>query len=245
MIEKISHGYVPKENPEQLRNIWLRQQQSQKASFPLTAEIQGRKFRVDAGVHSPAFYADTGFFATEALSYVHSGDDVLEVGCGTAPFSVLAALKGATVTATDISPASVENARINAKLNGVELRILESDVYDGLPPNETYDIIYWNVPFAYVSTNKEGLSPLGRAVFDPQHDGLKKYILGARKHLSAGGKLLLGYSSTLGDMNAIRAYAKEAGLQFTGVASTIDPKDPKQEKRFDLLSAENPRIPDD
>lgn len=240
MIEEIPRGYVPKENQEQKRDILMKQQQSQSASVPREVEIQGRKFVIDAGVYSPAFFADTEFFASGALSYVESGNEVLEVGCGTAVFSVLAALKGANVTATDIFEAPRENARTNAKLNGVEFRVLESDVYDGLPLDAKYDVIYWNVPFSYVSNDKEGMSMLARAVLDPKHDGLKKILLGARNRLKSGGKLLLGYSSTMGDMDAVRAYAKQAGLQFFLLATMTDPNDPKHEKQFDLLIAHNP-----
>lgn len=238
--EEISRGYVPRENPAQLNDLWLRQQRSQGENIPREVEILGKRFVIFPGVHSPAFYADTAFFASYIIPRIRPGSRFLEIGCGTGVVSILAALKGANVTATDINPQAITNTKENARLHGVELPVLEGDVYGALPEETTYDTICWNVPFAYVNTDKDKLSTLARAVFDPQHDGLKKYILGAKKHLNKGGELLLGYSSTLGDLNAIRAYAKQAGLQFTVIASTIDPKDSKQEKRFDLLIAYNP-----
>ena len=36
-----------------------------------------------------------------------------------------------------------------------------------------------------------------------------------------GGQLLLGVSSTLGDVNAVNAFAAEAGLRFTQIAELV------------------------
>ena len=58
----------------------------------------------------------------EALPQV-SGLRVVELGCGLGLASLVAAAKGATVTATDWSPDAVELLRENAARNGLELRV--------------------------------------------------------------------------------------------------------------------------
>ncbi|MDO8522114.1 MAG: methyltransferase [bacterium] len=240
MNEKLSPNFVPNEKPERLASMRLAQAKSQGQNVPREVEILGARFVIDDGVHSPAFNADARFFASQIIPRIPAGSDFLEVGCGTAVVSVLAARNGAQVTATDISEASIENAKKNAGLNGVDFHILQGDVYDALPGGALYDIIYWNVPFGYMRTDAKNLSMFERAVFDPGHEGLRKYILGAKEHLKKGGKLLLGYSSTLGDMGAVNSYAKQAGLQFFPLATTMNTNNLKHTYQLELLIAHNP-----
>lgn len=236
----MSIDFVPREKPARLADMRLVQAKSQSQKVPREVEILGARFVIDDGVHSPAFNADTRFFASEIVPRIPPGSDFCEVGCGTAVVSVLAARNGAHVTATDISEASTENAKKNAKLNGVDFHILRGDVYDALPEGAMYDIIYFNVPFGYVKTDAKNLSMFERAVFDPGHEGLRKYILGAKEHLKKGGKLLLGYSSTLGDMDAVRGYAKQAGFQFFPLATMTNTNKLKHTYQLELLIAHNP-----
>ena len=55
------------------------------------------------------------------------GRRVLELGCGLALPSIVAALDGAKVTATDLQPDALEAARLNAEANDVELELLTLD----------------------------------------------------------------------------------------------------------------------
>jgi hypothetical protein len=47
----------------------------------------------------------------------------------------------------------------------------------------------------------------------------------------------MGISSTLGDLEAVRKFAKEAGLEFKQIAEMIDPDSPSFEIKFQLLQA--------
>lgn len=76
-------------------------------------------------------------------------DTFLEVGCGTGVTAVTAALQGCSrVCALDISPAAVENSRLNAVRHGVSERItiLRSDLFSELGSSNGFDLIYWNSP---------------------------------------------------------------------------------------------------
>jgi len=55
------------------------------------------------------------------------GARVLELGCGLALPSIVAALQGARVLATDLQPDALEAARLNAQANDVELELLTLD----------------------------------------------------------------------------------------------------------------------
>jgi len=71
----------------------------------------------------PALAFGTGHHPTTASAlraiakYVKSGDDVLDVGCGSGILAMAAMKLGAKVDACDTDPISVENSLTNAKLN--------------------------------------------------------------------------------------------------------------------------------
>jgi len=71
----------------------------------------------------PALAFGTGHHPTTASSiraigkYVKSGDEFLDVGCGSGILSIAAMKLGAKVDACDTDPVSVENSILNAKLN--------------------------------------------------------------------------------------------------------------------------------
>lgn len=78
----------------------------------------------------PGMAFGTGVHPTTQLSlqllenYVHPGDSVIDVGCGSAILAIAASKLGATpVVAVDIDAQALENARHNAHLNDVELEI--------------------------------------------------------------------------------------------------------------------------
>lgn len=79
----------------------------------------------DLELWTPATVFGTGDHPTtasclDALStVVHTGDRVLDVGCGSGALTVAAGLLGAKVTAIDIDPEAVDATRANAARNGV------------------------------------------------------------------------------------------------------------------------------
>ena len=76
--------------------------------------------------YKPGCRRDRGHRTRKAFEAINldtlSGKVLLDIGCGNGKYSVLCALKGATVYAYDISPVGVERSEALAKLNGVEQR---------------------------------------------------------------------------------------------------------------------------
>lgn len=202
-----------------------------------TPETTTREFLVRPGIFSPEYYPETEFYANEVSKLVKPGDDFLEVGCGVGVTSIFAAKKGARVTAVDINPQAVSVTKDNVYRYGLEneMDVLESDVYDAITPWKQFDVIFWNVPFGL----GEPASMLERAVFDQEYASIKKYISGAaEKRLKPGGKLLIGFSTTLGNEELLRKLAGEAGFGLNLVAETLDRSAPPDFPiKFELFQA--------
>jgi len=97
-------------------------------------EVERRKYYVEP--HIPAF-ADFGRW---------NGKKVLEVGCGIGTDTINFARAGASVTAVDLSPKSLEIAEARARVFGLDSRIrfhcADAEALSVTVPAEPYDLIY-------------------------------------------------------------------------------------------------------
>ncbi len=111
-------------------------------------------------------------------------DSFLEIGTGSGAAALLAARYARAVTATDISPRCLHFAEFNRRLNAVEgVRFLHSDVFDALPPGETYDRIAAHPPYVPWTGEQEAYrhgGPDGEAV-------LRRVLAGLEQRLRPGG----------------------------------------------------------
>lgn len=97
----------------------------------------------------PALAFGTGHHPTTAScmlaisNYVKAEDTVLDVGCGSGILGIAAMKLGAMVDACDTDPVSVENAKQNAVLNGLEFR----NIWEGSSSltDKKYDIVVANI----------------------------------------------------------------------------------------------------
>lgn len=185
--------------------------ESMKEQTPYETTVCGRVFTVHPNVFSPKYFQDTEYFAHSIK--VKPGETFCEIGPGTGAISVTVALAGASrVVAIDINPAAVANTRKNARLHSVEhiVTVYEGDVYSPLGPNDQFDTIFWNVPFGFVEDRK--LSDLEKAVFDIGYTSIEKFIRGAKDHHKPNGRLLIGFSTTLGHLDSIKELLAEEGF---------------------------------
>ena len=70
---------------------------------------------------------------------VRSGQDLLDVACGTGNASIPAARRGARVTGLDLTPKLVEIARERARAEGLEIEFVEGDAEDLPFDDDSFD----------------------------------------------------------------------------------------------------------
>lgn len=104
------------------------------------------KVRVIPGVFHPGLFFSTkvllGFIKEQNLIR----KSVLELGAGSGLISIYCAKKGASVTASDINVAALEELKVNAERNDTSIQIKESDLFDQLNI-EDFDFIIINPPY--------------------------------------------------------------------------------------------------
>lgn len=107
----------------------------------------GLRLAVPPGVFHPGVFFSSPIFVSFLQKVDFQKKKVLDVGTGSGLLALVAAQRGAAaVAALDINPAAVEAARRNAEANGLPLSVVESDLFDQLPP-QTFDIVLINPPY--------------------------------------------------------------------------------------------------
>ena len=134
------------------------------------------------GVHPP------GESSLELARYLFSvrGKSVLDLGCGTGLFGIVASKLGAReVFATDVNPAATECTRRNALRNKAQVAVRTGDLFDPVR-GQKFDLIVTNPPQTPAPPGARGpkfAGPDGLLYFDT--------ILGqALKYLEEGGQIL-------------------------------------------------------
>lgn len=159
-------------------------------------------------------------------------------GSGAIAIALSRALKFASVTAVDNSPAALEVARLNARNLKCNICFLEADVLkpDQLPA-QTFDIIVSNPP--YIPENEKAEVDPGvlkfepnDALFVPSDNPLQFYAAitpYAASHLNAGGSLFF-------EINPHFATQVESLLATAGFHDTLIINDMFNRKRFALAT---------
>lgn len=191
--------------------------ESKQEVSPYWVEILNKRFIVLPNVFSPKYFFDTEFFAKEIK--VNKNEDFLEIGPGSGVVSTFMALSGANVVSVDINKDAVKNTKENAKIHKVDkkVKVYLGDLYSPINGRK-FDTIFWNTPFGYVEEGN--ITDLEKAVFDPVYKSTRSFIEGAKKHLKQNGRLLIGFSSTLGHLGKLKEIIKENGFNFKVIAKT-------------------------
>lgn len=96
---------------------------------------------------------------------------------------------------------------------------MQGDIYEPLAKNSKFDTIYWNTPFGYVDEN-EDVTVLEKAVYDPGYKATHRFIRQAKEHLKENGRLLIGFSTTLGKFDVLQKFLEEAGFTVRLISKT-------------------------
>jgi SAM-dependent methyltransferase len=121
------------------------------------------------------------------------GKHVLDYGCGHGMAAVVLARAGATVTAFDLSPGYVSEARERARANGVAVECVVADGEELPFPDGSFDAVWGNAILHHLDLHRAGrelfrvMKPGGVAVFCEPWGGNPLLAL-ARRSLPYPGK---------------------------------------------------------
>jgi release factor glutamine methyltransferase len=142
------------------------------------------------------------------------------------------------ITAVDVSRRALATIRLNALLNGVEVRAVRGDLFDAVD-GERFDAIVCNPP--YVPAPSDELPTRGpERAWDAGRDGralLDRVCERAPAHLRPGGVLLVVHSSLLGYDRTAELLAA-GGLEVDLAARERGPLGPLMNGRRGHLEAE-------
>ena len=115
-------------------------------SFTRTYSYQNIRLQVPSNVFHPGFFFSTKLLLRYLSNIPMAGKLFLELGAGSGLISIVAAQKGATVTASDINKTAIRTLKKNAQDNGVKISVLESDVFQSIS-RKCFDLIAINPPY--------------------------------------------------------------------------------------------------
>jgi release factor glutamine methyltransferase len=170
------------------------------------------------------------------------GSAVLDLCTGSGAVAVAAALGGARdVTAIDVSRRAQMTVRVNAALNGVEVRALRGDLFAPVA-GRRFDVIASNPPYLPSAREDGGeLPPRGPSrAWEGGDDGrafIDRIVAAAPEHLRPGGSLWMIHSSICGTERTLAAFAA-AGLEPEIARRHIGPPGPLLAARVPHLTEE-------
>lgn len=117
-------------------------------------DFYGYKINVNKDVLIPRF--ETEELVNNSLKYIKDNfknPDILEIGTGSGCISIAIKkeLNDCNIVATDISKKALEVAKNNAKENQVDIKFINTNIYDGI--NKKFDCLISNPP--YISKNEK------------------------------------------------------------------------------------------
>lgn len=135
--------------------------------------------------------------STMLLPFAREGGvgPVLEVGCGSGVAALAAARLGACVVATDLNPHALSALRDRARVDGLDVRVVRTDLANGLG---RFGRILANPPYLPTPPGSEDPDRWHHLAVDGGPDGLEttRRLLGALpNHLARGASAFVVFSS--------------------------------------------------
>ena len=165
-------------------------------------EYNSYTFEVYDQVFSPRVWQGWKYYTGYLSGLDLRGKNFLEIGCGSGITGLYLAGNNdlGHLVLTDINPRAVANARINAESLALSNKVdfIESDVFDQIPGDMKFDIIYWNCPWELESTGYRYCDELERGLFDAGYESLERFLQGIERFLSPNGQTFLGFGNSGG-----------------------------------------------
>ena len=198
---------------EELQTLRAYLSETQNEEFPQTKTLEGYTIQINKNVFDPVLFP--GGYIFGKMLPISKGCNFLEVGCGSGIVCLMVADRGAAkIAALDITEDALNNTMINMKRYNFEdittTRI--SDVFSALSQEDKFDMIFWNTPFFY--TNKIDLSSLEKAVADCNYEKLNKFIADGHNYLNSNGRLMFGFSTSVGNIRILQDIAESCGKKI-------------------------------
>ncbi len=171
--------------------------------------VRGVPIVVFPQVFHPSLFLSTNL-VLDALARLRldTGSSVLDKGTGAGICAILAAMKGAHVTAVDISPIAVRCAILNVILNCQEdrVRVLEGDLFQPIGA-QRFDLVIFNPPY-YEGEPREWAEHAWRG-----KNVVRRFLEGLPSHLTKDGRALLSVSTEL-DLPTVYEGLRAHGFQL-------------------------------
>ncbi|HEY1944572.1 MAG TPA: class I SAM-dependent methyltransferase [Roseiarcus sp.] len=152
---------------------------------PARFVIDGLTIDAPAGIYHPTLDSSTEFFLRNIRGMKSSAiRSVLEIGAGCGAISLyIAANWDVTLKASDISPLAVEAIKHNAAQNGLEVDVVQSDMFERIP-REKFDFIVFNAPLI----DKMPENAIEQySLCDPNGAITRAFLRGAEQRLTENG----------------------------------------------------------
>jgi len=176
--------------------------------FPLysMATVDGREFLATEDVVLPSA------LSLYLLTYqeIFDNEVVLDMGTGSGVQAVFAADKASAVVATDINPAAVKIARLNAKRNGVDdiVDVRQGDLFTPIGKTEKFDVILFNIDYPYSEATR-GLWKL--------HE---RFFAEVKNYLKRGGRIYY-QSGRIDNIAHVNAMVAKNGMSILGMRMDV------------------------
>ena len=185
------------------------------------------------GVFAPVRGEHVDLVAEAARRWPVQGKRALDVGTGTGVLAFVLARAGATVTATDLSPAALASCLEDAGRLGLAGQVtpVQADLFAA----GRFDLVVCNPPWLPA----EAVTPLDHAIYDTGGAFLAGLLAGLRGHLSPGGECWLVLSDLaerlgLRRPGEVEAQLAAAGLELAGGFEAV-PSHPRARDEHDPL----------
>ncbi len=177
-------------------------------------DFRGIPLIIFPDVFNPAYTKVSSYLADNLV--IQPGSTVLEMFSGSGALSFIAAGKAREVTGVDISPNSVDCAKLNAAKLGLSDRtkFRVANLWEGVREGEKFDVIIANPPLLPAIPE----SWLEMTIADsPDMLTTIKFIQGCSSHLTDSGRVFMAFSNACGvyfanPLGLINKTADESGL---------------------------------